>query len=98
MPRVGVSASSSTPIFGTCSSIRNERKRVMVDDVVDRLKNWSANPDRESSIVAGALMLEAAAEIERLRAILRRCVPGTDAMDIGGEMIGLHLREDRSFA
>ncbi len=39
------------------------------------------------------------AEIERLQSILRHCVKGPNIVDIGGEMIGLHLMGDgESFA
>ena len=33
-------------------------------------------------------------EAERLRNILRRCQRGVDPVDIGGEVIGLHLRRE----
>jgi hypothetical protein len=34
--------------------------------------------------------------VERLQSIIRRCTPGADVVDIGGEAVALHLRKEEN--
>jgi hypothetical protein len=69
-----------------------------MSDILDEMRMAVVDHAKDDPDVYSGLLVEAIAEIERLRATLRRCVPGADAVDVGGEVIGLYLREDRSFA
>ncbi len=70
-------------------------------DIVERLRNTARVIQGGDTTVAyiPSICENAAEEIERLRDILRQCVKGPNAVDIGGETIGLHLMGDgESFA
>ena len=56
-------------------------------DIVERIRNRS----NDAPMPTERLLDEVADEIGRLRNIIRSCVYGAEPVDIGGEVIGLHM-------
>lgn len=69
-------------------------------DILEKLRGWSSNPERKlgaATFVAGALMLEAADEIERLKATERALAEALEVLlgeAVSFSVSGVYFDED----